>query len=72
MMNMKSEVVVIVADGEVDSVHDWGAEATQHVTDLRLMGCTVRVKLFRDDVGTGATPWERAQAYADGLQGGEV
>lgn len=62
-----NQVVVITADGEVDSVQDWCEETAQHVKDLRAMGFEVKVKLFGGQGWSVEQAWERAQAYADNL-----
>ena len=54
------QVAVIIADGELDSIQDWAADAVRHVKDLRAMGCTVKIKVFS---GEHAWPW--AEEWAE-------
>lgn len=56
------QVAVLVADGEVDSVVNWSADAVAHVKDLRAMGCEVKVRLFAD--------WRVAERFEDACRGG--
>lgn len=62
-----AEVYMILCDGECDQIVDDLLFAKREKADLEKLGCTVRIRIFRDTNETGA--WERAHAYESKLRG---